>query len=50
MRGECRRNNVANATFLHGDLFEPVRSGKFDVIVTNPPYVKESDIRAFIPK
>lgn len=31
-------NNVnGNVTILHGNLFEPVKNKKFDLIVTNPP-------------
>ena len=29
--------------FLHGDLFEPVASERFDLIVSNPPYVARAD-------
>lgn len=43
-------------SFLHGNLFEPV-SGKFDIIVSNPPYISEEEferlpveIRNFEPK
>lgn len=56
------RKNAANngvterIFFLHGNLFEPV-SGKFDIIVSNPPYISEEDfehlpveIRIFEPK
>jgi release factor glutamine methyltransferase len=37
-----RLNSVLNGVrvqALRGDLFEPVRGRRFDVIVTNPPYV-----------
>jgi release factor glutamine methyltransferase len=43
--------------FLQGDLFEPVRSRRFDMIVSNPPYITqkeletlEPDIREFEPQ
>jgi release factor glutamine methyltransferase len=36
-------NNVANQiSFLLGNLFEPV-SGKFDIIVSNPPYISKEE-------
>ena len=35
----------ARVTFFLGDLFEPIPAGStFDVIVSNPPYVKTSDL------
>lgn len=37
-------NNVSNRVrFLLGDLLAPVASERFDLIVSNPPYVPESD-------
>ncbi len=33
-----------NVQFLQGDLFEPVKDIKFDFIVSNPPYIKSSEI------
>lgn len=41
-RENARRNGV-QAQFLQGDLFEPV-SGLFDLIVSNPPYIRTEDI------
>lgn len=37
-------------TFLQGDLFEPVRGMKFDIIASNPPYIRESDIAKLQPE
>src|SRR3954470_22252568 len=45
----CVRANAAlnrvRVEPLRGDLFEPVRGRRFDVIVTNPPYVPGSSDR-----
>lgn len=30
-------------TFYEGDLFEPLKGQKFDVIVSNPPYIKSGE-------
>lgn len=31
----------------HGDLFAPMGKQKFDLIITNPPYVAEAEVAAF---
>lgn len=36
--------NGAEIEFIKGDLFENLQGRKFDVIVTNPPYIKRGDI------
>ncbi len=33
----------ANVTFLQGDLFEPLLGMKFDVLVSNPPYIPNKE-------
>ncbi len=35
--------NLRQVEFLHGDWFEPLRGRIFDLLVSNPPYVAESD-------
>ena len=35
----ARLNGAANVEFRPGSLFEPVRDGRFDLIVSNPPFV-----------
>lgn len=37
-------NNVKNIHFVKGDLFGPFKNKKFDCIISNPPYIKRSDI------
>ncbi len=36
--------------FLQGDLFEPVATERFDLIVSNPPYVARSDAASLPPE
>jgi SAM-dependent methyltransferase len=36
-------NGVAHAEFREGNVFEPVEGERFDVIVSNPPYVVSPD-------
>lgn len=33
-------------SFLHGPLFEPLEDGTFDLVVSNPPYLAESESAA----
>ncbi len=44
LASENALNNNAEITFIKSDLFDNVRSQKFDVIVSNPPYIKSVDI------
>ncbi|MDP2168781.1 MAG: peptide chain release factor N(5)-glutamine methyltransferase [Thermodesulfovibrionales bacterium] len=39
-----------NVTFLRGGLFEPVGGMRFDIIVSNPPYVRSKDIDGLEPE
>ncbi|KAF0146241.1 MAG: release factor glutamine methyltransferase [Nitrospirae bacterium] len=49
-------NSISNAVFLKGSLYEPLKqfiSGmplKFDVIVSNPPYIRSNDIVTLQPE
>ena len=36
-------NQISNATFLESNLYEAVAGLKFDLIVSNPPYISEDD-------
>ena len=40
---ENANNNNANITFIKSDLFDNI-SGKFDLIISNPPYISYKDI------
>jgi release factor glutamine methyltransferase len=43
-------NRVRNVTFMKGDLFRPVADMIFDIIVSNPPYIRKSDIERLQPE
>ena len=43
-------NGIQNVTFLKGDLYEPVKGGTFDIIVSNPPYIGKEEIRTLEPE
>ena len=45
-----RLNGITNVSFHKGDLYEPVRGIDFDVIVSNPPYVKRTDLSGLQPE
>lgn len=40
------RNRIKNVTFLKGNLFDPLKNldNKFDVIISNPPYIRRADM------
>ena len=49
-RNSARHNVADRVTFLQGDLFGPIEAGEmFDVIVSNPPYVAESETERLQP-
>jgi release factor glutamine methyltransferase len=37
------RLNTSNVKFSHGEWFESVKDARFDLIVSNPPYIAEHD-------
>ena len=49
---ELARNNLGNKADLRlGDLFEPIRADeRFDVIVSNPPYIPSAEIESLSPE
>ena len=42
-RQNARQHEIPNVQFLAGDWTEPVRDKRFNVIVSNPPYVRSGD-------
>jgi release factor glutamine methyltransferase len=42
-RENANRHSIANVEFLHGDWTRPVAGRTFQVIVSNPPYVRADD-------
>lgn len=42
-RGNAERLGIGNVTFARGDWLDAVPGERFDVIVTNPPYVESGD-------
>ena len=51
-RENADRNRIQNVTFLKGSLFDPLKNLdlKFDVIVSNPPYIKRDEIGNLQPE
>lgn len=45
-RFNAKLNDLENVEFFEGDLFEPVRGRKFNLIVSNPPFVISPEFRA----
>ncbi|MEA1971075.1 MAG: peptide chain release factor N(5)-glutamine methyltransferase, partial [Thermodesulfobacteriota bacterium] len=48
-RNAVNNNMEEKISFLCGDIFEPVEE-KFDIIVSNPPYISEDEFRLLAPK
>ena len=55
-KGNAELNDIRNAVFMKGSLYEPLKQLisemplKFDVIVSNPPYIKSNDILTLQPE
>lgn len=43
-RENARRLNIGNASFLQSDWFSALSGERFDIIVSNPPYVAVDDV------
>lgn len=48
-RENARLNGVENIKFIKSDLFENVKE-KFDVIISNPPYIKTEECEKLMPE
>lgn len=46
----AKANNIKNVIFLKGDLYEPVRGKTFDIIVSNPPYIRKAALGGLAPE
>jgi len=49
-RDNAGLNNIKNVIFLKGDLFKPVKDRQFDMIVSNPPYIRKDDMKLLQPE
>ncbi|MBF0338277.1 MAG: peptide chain release factor N(5)-glutamine methyltransferase [Nitrospirae bacterium] len=50
-RGNSNINHIHNVTFLNGNLFAPIRKdSRFNLIISNPPYIKSADINGLQPE
>jgi release factor glutamine methyltransferase len=50
-RRNARINNIKNVIFLKGDLFGPFKQAPlFDLIISNPPYVRTGEIETLQPE
>ncbi len=39
------KENCTNVTFIESDLFNNIKQNNFDIIVSNPPYIKTNEIK-----
>lgn len=50
-RANAERHGVADRIrFLHGDLFAPLERESFDLMISNPPYVRSGDVAKLDPE
>ena len=42
-RRNAQRLAIGNVSFAHGDWFAPLRDQRFDLVVSNPPYIEATD-------
>jgi release factor glutamine methyltransferase len=43
-------NNIKNIIFPQGDLFNPVKDMQFEMIASNPPYIRKDDMKLLQPE
>lgn len=43
-RKNAASNGIGNARFMQGSLFQPVKGMLFDLIISNPPYIRAEEI------
>lgn len=46
----AKTHNAGNVIFLKGNLYEPVKTMKFDLVISNPPYIRRPDIIKLQPE
>ncbi len=44
LASENAKENSAEITFIKSDMFESLKGEKFDVVISNPPYIKSQDV------
>lgn len=49
-RENAKINGIKNVIFLQGNLFDPVKDRKFDIITANPPYIKTGEMKDLEPE
>lgn len=48
-RHNAEKNNISNIHLFHGDLFEAIPATTYSLIITNPPYISESEYHDLEP-
>ena len=50
-KANAELNGIGTARFLQGSLFEPLEKDiRFDLVISNPPYIKHGDINLLQPE